>query len=153
MTSEELKSHISSHVPETEFVEENVEFLTAVVPGDKVLDLLKPLRENEETNFDFLFCQTCIDWPEHFDVVYHLTSTTYHHDIVVKARITDKENPAVNTVSDIWKTAEFHEREIYDLFGINFYYHPDLRRIFLEDDWKGHPLRKDYVDKINIVEL
>ena len=73
--------------------------------------------------------------------------------MVLKVKISDRENPAVDTVSDIWKTAEFHEREVYDLFGIKFNNHPDLRRILLEEDWEGYPLRKDYKDEVNIVEL
>jgi len=153
MTNEEVKNKISALIGEAEFVEENTPFLQVVVPAEKVKALLHTLNSDDDTAFDYLFCQTCIDLPEYFDMVYHLTSTNYRHDIVVKARITDKENPIVATVSDIWKTAEFHEREIYDLFGINFEGHPDLRRIFLDDDWEGFPLRKDYVDEINIVEL
>ena len=86
-------------------------------------------------------------------VVYHLESTVHGHKMVLKVKISDRENPAVDTVSDIWKTAEFHEREVYDLFGIKFNNHPDLRRILLEEDWEGYPLRKDYKDEVNIVEL
>ena len=85
-------------------------------------------------------------------VIYHLRSSPHHHSIVLKAQIEDRENPKVDTVSDIWRTAEFHERETYDFFGIVFKDHPDLRRIFLEDDWVGFPLRKDYVDEINIID-
>ena len=86
-------------------------------------------------------------------VIYHLKSNQYNHSFVLKARIENREKPEIDTVCNIWRTAEFHEREVYDLFGIVFNNHPDLRRIFLEDDWEGWPLRKDYVDEINIVEL
>lgn len=71
----------------------------------------------------------------------------------MKAKITDRENPAVDTICNIWRTAEFHEREVYDLFGIKFNNHPDLRRILLETTRVGFPLRKDYKDEANIVEL
>ena len=77
----------------------------------------------------------------------------HRHEVVIRTQITDKENPTVDSVYDLWKTADFHEREIFDLLGIKFNNHPDLRRIFLDDDWEGYPLRKDYVDEINIVEL
>ena len=72
------------------------------------------------------------------------------HSIVLKTRTSDRENPQIDSVSDIWQTAEFHEREVYDLLGIKFKNHPDLRRLFLDNSW-GFPLRKDYVDDINIV--
>ena len=100
-----------------------------------------------------MFCLTGVDWVTHLMVVYHLESTTLRHTIVLKAKITDRENPEVETVCDIWRTAEFHEREVFDLFGVKFTNHPDLRRILLEDDWEGFPLRKDYKDEANIVEL
>ena len=87
------------------------------------------------------------------EVVYHFNSTQLKHNVVIKAKINSREKPEIETISDIWRTAEFHEREVYDLFGIVFKNHPDLRRIFLEDDWEGYPLRKDYVDEVNIVEL
>ncbi|MBN4065750.1 NADH-quinone oxidoreductase subunit C [Candidatus Amoebophilus asiaticus] len=152
MSNEELKDRITSLIPDAEFNEEG-EFLNIIVDSDKLYSLAKYLRETEDTDFDYLFCLTCIDWLEYFYTVYHLTSKRHKHTIVLKAKITDHDNPGVDTVCDIWKTAEFHEREVYDLFGVKFKNHPDLRRIFLEDDWVGHPLRKDYVDKVNIVDL
>ena len=79
-----------------------------------------------------------------------LRSTIYGHTLVLKTRTSDRENPEFDTVSDIWKTADFHEREVYDLLGIKFNNHPDLRRLFLDNSW-GFPFRKDYVDDINIV--
>jgi NADH:ubiquinone oxidoreductase subunit C len=85
-------------------------------------------------------------------MVYHLSSTEHRHTIVVKAKL-NREDPHIETVSDIWRTAEFHEREVYDLFGIKFTGHPDLRRLIMPDDWKGWPLRKDYDDPINMVKL
>ena len=68
-------------------------------------------------------------------------------------KIEDRQNPKIDSMYSLYKTADFHEREIFDLFGIKFNNHPDLRRIFLDDDWEGFPLRKDYVDEVNIVEL
>ena len=87
-----------------------------------------------------------------FFVVYHLTSRQHKHTLVIKAKIEDRDHAVIDTVSDLWKTANFHEREIYDLFGVKFTNHPDLRRIFLDDDWVGHPLRKDYTDE-NMISL
>jgi NADH:ubiquinone oxidoreductase subunit C len=86
-------------------------------------------------------------------VVYHLRSTKLGHELVLKVKTEDRENPSFDTVCDIWRTAEFHEREIFDLLGIRFNNHPDLRRMFLDENWVGYPLRKDYSDEVNIVEL
>jgi NADH:ubiquinone oxidoreductase subunit C len=72
--------------------------------------------------------------------------------VVLKVKTPNRENPVLDTVSDIWKTADFLEREVYDLLGINFKNHPDMRRIFLEENFPGHPLRKDFVDEVNIIE-
>lgn len=70
----------------------------------------------------------------------------------MKAKLENRENPEIESLSGIWKTADFHEREVFDLFGINFLHHPDLRRIFMDDNWKGFPLRKDYMDE-NMIEI
>ena len=85
-------------------------------------------------------------------MVYHLTSTSHRHTVVVKSKL-DRVNPEIETVCDIWRTAEFHEREAYDLLGIRFLNHPDLRRLFMTDDWQGWPLRKDYEDPVNMIKL
>ena len=86
-------------------------------------------------------------------MVYHLKSSELGHMLVLKVKLEDKENPELETLCHLYRTAELHEREVYDLFGVKFLNHPDLRRLLLEDDWIGHPLRKDYVDEINIVSL
>lgn len=153
MNNEELKQKISSITPAAEFNEEGSEFLNVTVDPGNLRNLAEYLVSNEELHFDYMFCLTGVDWITHFMVVYHLTSTKFNHKIVLKVKIADRENPSVDTLCDIWKTAEFHEREVYDLLGIKFNNHPDLRRIFLEDDWVGYPLRKDYKDEANIVEL
>ena len=152
MTNEEIKQLVVSIIPDAVF-EDGKQFLNVIVPSEKIYAFLKNLKENPLTNFDYLFCQTGVDWLTHFMVVYHLTSTTQKHSIVVKAKIENRENSQIDSVSALWATAEFHEREIYDLFGIKFTNHPDLRRILLEDDWNGFPLRKDYVDDVTIVQL
>ena len=85
-------------------------------------------------------------------MVYHLSSTRHRHNIVIKSKL-NRETPEIETVSDIWRTAEFHEREVYELFGVNFLNHPDLRKLILPDDWVGYPLRKDYEDPINMIKL
>ena len=150
MVNEELKLFISQQIPEAVF--EESQFLNAVVAGAKAYPILKSLRENPETEFDYLFCQSGVDWKDFFYVVYHLTSRKHKHTLVLKAKISDRVNPQVESVAGIWKTAEMHELEIFDLFGIKFMNHPNLRRLFLDDTW-GFPLRKDYTDETNIVAL
>ncbi|MEI6434036.1 MAG: NADH-quinone oxidoreductase subunit C [Bacteroidota bacterium] len=147
-----LKERIMGLVPDAEFLE-NKQFLTFVIPAEKMHDLAVKLKYETDLAFDFLFCLSGVDMVKFLEVVYHLESTANKHQLELKVRTTDRENGAVDTVCDVWRTAEFHEREIYDLLGIRFNNHPDLRRLFLEEDWKGYPLRKDYVDEVNIVEL
>jgi NADH-quinone oxidoreductase subunit C len=152
MDNAALKDRILGMVPGSEF-QENKQFLTFIIPADKMHDLAVKLKEEADLAFDYLFCLSGVDMPKYFEVVYHLESTTLRHQLVLKVRTGDREDPAVDTVCDIWRTAELHEREVYDLLGVKFNNHPDLRRFFLEEGWKGHPLRKDYVDEINIIEL
>ncbi len=152
MLGEELQQKITLIDPESEFSDE-AGFLNVTILSKNLTGLMSRLRNEETLHFDYLFCLTGVDWPEHMSVVYHLKSTVHDHCIVVKAIINTREKPEIDSVCNIWRTAEFHEREVYDLFGVVFKHHPDLRRIFLEDDWEGWPLRKDYVDEINIVEL
>lgn len=102
------------------------------------------LRDEESLQFDFMSCLSGVDYDnDNLAVVYHLYSYPHNHKIVLKV-IVPKSNPKVQTVSDVWLTADWHEREAYDLLGIEFEGHPDLRRILLPEDWEGHPLRKDY---------
>jgi len=138
-------------VPDAEF-QENKQFLTCIIPPAKLHALAVRLAGDADLAFDFLFCLSGVDMIQYIEVVYHLESTAHRHQAVLKVRVFDRDHGAVDTVCDIWRTAEFHEREIYDLLGIRFTNHPDLRRIFLEEEWIGHPLRKDYADEINIVE-
>ena len=134
-----------------EFTEEESQFLNITVQPELLHQLMSQLKSNSETNFDYLFCLSGVDWGAELGVVYHLESTTHRHTIVVKVNTKDRENPTLDTVCDIWKTAEFHEREVFDFFGIKFNNHPNLKRLFLTDEWEGFPLRKDYVDDINMV--
>ena len=152
MNNEALKERILGLVPDAEYLE-NKQFLTFIIPPVKMHDLALKLKYEADISFDFLFCLTGIDMVKFLEVVYHLESTTHKHQIELKVRTEDRLNGSVDTVCDIWRTAEFLEREVFDLLGISFNNHPDMRRIFLEEGWNGHPLRKDYVDEVNIVEL
>lgn len=149
MTNEELTAAIRKIEAEAE-IRQGAQYLEAILPDAKLHGFMKQLKEVNTLAFDYLICVTGVDHPDHMQMVYHLESTRHKHFIVVKVKTGDRENPAVDSVSDIWPTAEFHEREAFDLLGINFSNHPDLRRMFLDDHW-GHPLRKDYKDDIHIV--
>lgn len=151
MTNEALQNLISSWIPELEFSEEGSQFLNITVQPEQLHQLMLKLKTNSETNFDYLFCLSGVDWEPELGVVYHLESTMHRHIVVVKVNTSDRENPTLDSVCDIWKTAEFQEREVFDFFGIKFNNHPNLKRLFLTDEWEGFPLRKDYVDEINMV--
>jgi NADH-quinone oxidoreductase subunit C len=122
-----------------------------VIRPDKIVPVCEELRDNEATWMDFLSCLTGVDHgPDDpkFSVVYHLASIPHQHQLVLKVIIEHDRHletlPSFQTVSGVWKTAEWHEREAFDLLGIHFEGHPDERRILLPDDWEGFPLRKDY---------
>ena len=104
-------------------------------------------------HFDMLCSHTVIDWLESgkFEMVYSLFSCQTGNEVLISSLV-DRQNPVVPTVSDIWTIAEFQEREVYDLFGVLYDNHKDLRRLFLEDDWVGFPLRKDYQDDFMLKE-
>jgi NADH-quinone oxidoreductase subunit C len=149
LTDDELKIKLSELFPSSTF-EEGAQWTTLLIDATTWKNIALELRN--VLLFDFLFCVTCVDWKTHLTMVYHLRSTTQQDIVVVKAKL-DRANPQVGTVSDIWRTAEFHEREAYDLFGVQFIDHPDLRRLFLTDDYEGFPLRKDFEDPVNMIKL
>lgn len=118
---------------------------TVVVRKEQVHAVLQFLRDDSRLRFNFLMDLTAVDWLERrprFDVVYHLYSLHYNRRLRVKTQVDDGE--AVDSVTDLWKVANWLEREVFDMFGIRFRHHPDLRRILMYDEFQGHPLRKDY---------
>lgn len=156
MNNETLQQTIESWFPDPEtagltFTEEESQFLNVTITPNELIELMTRLKSDESTHFDYLFCLSGVDWGEELGVVYHLESTVHRHQLVVKVRTADREQPRLPTVSSIWHTAEFHEREVFDFFGINFTDHPNLKRLFLTDEWEGYPLRKDYEDEINMI--
>lgn len=104
------------------------------------------LRDDPELDGKYLISVTGVDYIDHFEVVYHIASLTRNHMLVLKTRPADRENPEVPSVSLIWRGANLQEREVYDLMGIRFSGHPDLRRILLWEGYAGHPLRKDFLN-------
>ncbi|MFI5251071.1 MAG: NADH-quinone oxidoreductase subunit C [Bacteroidota bacterium] len=107
-------------------------------------ELARFLHDDPEMKFDFLMCLSGMDYGKNIlGVVYHLYSMTKKHKLTVKIEV-PVDNAVVPSVDSVWGTANWHEREAYDMFGVKFTGHPDLRRILLPDDWEGYPLRKDY---------
>lgn len=151
MSNDELKIKVSELLPSATF-EESTEWVNVLIDPTSWKNFALQLRSTEGFDFNYVFCLTCVDWKTHLTMVYHLTSTLHRHVIVVKAKL-DRNNPEIETVSKIWRTAEFHEREVYDLFGVKFLNHPDLRRLLMTDEWIGWPLRKDYDDPVNMIKL
>lgn len=151
MTNQEIQELVSTWSENFEFSEEASEFLNIRVPMDELRDLCLKLKNTPELDFDYLFCLTGIDHGAAMGVIYHLESIDKKHSIVVKVNTEDRENPVLDTVCDIWRTAEFHEMEVYDFFGITFKNHPNMKRLFLPPEWDGWPLRKDYEDEANMV--
>jgi len=149
MDHPQLENFVRNIVPGAE-IAAGKQFTEVTVPSGSLHSLAKALRNSEESFFDFLFCLTGVDFGQNLGVVYHLRSTLHNHTIVLKTLCTDRNSPQLDTVSDIWITAEFLENEVFDLLGIRFNNHPNPRRLFLEED-AGFPLRKDYTDTINIV--
>jgi len=156
MTNEALQEKISSWFPDPEpvglsFSEEESQFLNVSISKSALYDLMVRLKSDESTRFDYLFCLTGVDWGEDLGVNYHLESTVHRHQLVVRVRTPEREKPTLPTVCSIWRTAEFHEREVFDFFGIDFTDHPNMKHLFLTEEWEGFPLRKDYEDEINMI--
>jgi NADH-quinone oxidoreductase subunit C len=149
MDKTQLAEFVKTIDPDIE-IKEGRQYTEVTIPLTRFYQVAKKLKENEVICFDYLSCLSGVDYGTDLGAVYHLFSTRHKLGIVLKTRTTDREKPELPTVSDIWKTADFHEREVYDLLGIRFTNHPDLRRLFLDSSW-GFPLRKDYADEINIV--
>lgn len=120
--------------------------LTLIVERDCIGDIARFLKENEELDFNFLSDLCGVDrvqTDDVFEVVYHLYSIQKNHRLRIKVSVPSDES-CIPTVTGVWKTADWHERETYDMFGIKFVGHPDLRKILTPEDFEGHPLRKDY---------
>lgn len=150
MTNEELSTYLSEQFGQAE-VKQGTQYIEILVKAEELHKVAESLRNSPKTAFDYMVCLSGVDYADHMCVVYHLESTSLKHFLVLKVKTEGRENPAIDTLSDLWPTAEFHEREVYDLLGVKFNNHPDLRRLFLDDSW-GFPLRKDYVDEIHVVE-
>lgn len=137
-----VQEKIAKLFPEATF--EEGEWLLVNIPDAKWHSLAKTLKEDPELGFDYLVAVVGMDWTDSLGCMYYLTSTTHDTHVSVKVATTDRENPMLHSISDLWAVANLYEREVYDYYGIIFINHPDMRRLFLRNDWVGYPLRKDY---------
>ena len=116
-----------------------------LVKSESLPAVAEYLKKEESLYFDYFNFVTAVDYYSYFELVYRLDSVKHNHSIVLKTRCHDRDNPTVPTLAGIYKGANFQEREVYDLMGIKFEGHPNLKRMFLWDGFEGHPLRKDYI--------
>ena len=149
MEFEEIKAKLIDKFGEEAIIEEDKTCIPAalIVSTSHIADICSFLHATEGLYFDFLSCITGIDnGPEAgtLEVAYNISSIPYGHQLTLKVVLQREETEQPSSVSSIWRTADWHEREVYDLFGVIFSGHPDLRRILLPADWEGHPLLKDY---------
>ncbi|RKD23073.1 hypothetical protein BEP19_12670 [Ammoniphilus oxalaticus] len=131
-------------IEESYIREESKHMPTIVIKRDKWLEVASLLKEHPELKFDMVQNLLGIDFKEHMESIAYFTSYTHRHSLCIRVKTPDREDTKIASIANLWNSANWHERETYDLLGIEYVGHPDLRRILLTDDWVGHPLRKDY---------
>ena len=140
-----IREHVSEEAVEEAFINEKDRYIPClVIKRDFWRECASFVKHHEELQLDYLRNLSGVDQEKYMEVVYHLFSFKTRHDYCFKVK-TDREQPSIPSVTPVWSAANWNEREVFDLLGIDFPGHPDLRRIMLPDDWVGHPLRKDYV--------
>lgn len=151
MKLEAIRDKLRAQFPDHMVVEDLDNMGALVIPGELLKPAAQFLRDDEDCDFDYLEFQTCADHPpEALHYVVYLRSLNQGHRIALKVKMS-RENPSLESLADLWANADWNEREIFDLFGVVFHHHPDLRRLMMPEDWEGHPLRKDYLHS-NVVK-
>ncbi len=138
----EIANQIAEHLPDA--VSETSD-QAVLVKSESLFTVVEYLKNSPELDLDYLNYIIAVDYYDYFELVYQLTSLKHNHSLIVKTRCYDRDSPAVPSVVSLWQGADYQEREIYDLMGISFEGHPNLKRIFLWEGFEGHPLRKDYL--------
>ena len=141
----ELARHLVQQYPD--IVEQERDSAVWVKP-DQIVETLQFLRDDPSLKLEYLNAISAVDYIEYFEVIYHLTSFEHNHSAVIKTRLYDREEPSISSVVSVWPSADFQEREIWDLMGVRFTGHPNLKRLMLWEGFTGHPLRKDFKDVV-----
>ncbi len=147
LSDEDLAERVGVGVPDS-VISDSVETpaVSALwVKAPRVAEVAGFLKSHEELDFNFLNSVSAVDYIDHFEIVYHLTSLNKQHTAIVKTRLNGRDDLSLPSVYHLWRGADFQEREIWDLMGIRFDGHPNLKRIMLWEGFEGHPLRKDYL--------
>ena len=142
ISGEYLAKSINKRIGDGAIFWNNTEVL---VKDTNWFDVAQLLKSSHDLDFNYLSAITAVDYVEYFEVIYHLISLQFNHSAILKLRIFDRENPSVSSVTSIWKGADLQEREIWDLMGVHFDNHYNLKRILLWEEFPGHPLRKDFL--------
>lgn len=147
MSQEQMIQYVLS-LDESLKLQEQTNRTAVSLPVEKWFEIAKIIRNDSELEFDMLDDHAAVDWPQEnqIELVYQFYSIKYGHHLMVSVRVS-RQKPIAPSLHSLWPIAEWQEREVFDLFGVNYAGHPDLRRLFLEDDWVGHPLLKDYQDE------
>ena len=142
LNGEEITKKITEALPDSVTAADK---MAVVVNSQSLYQVAEFLKNTPDFDFDYLNNLTAVDYVDYFEIVYHLTSLKHNHSLVLKTRCYDRDKPVVPSVIKLWRTADFQEREAFDLMGITFEGHPDLRRLLLWEGFVGHPLRRDYL--------
>ncbi|MAN92843.1 MAG: NADH-quinone oxidoreductase subunit C [Chloroflexi bacterium] len=142
LTGEDLAEKVAAGVPES--VDGMVDGVLRV-KSQKIADVANFMKSDSGLDFNFLNSISAVDYIDHFEVVYHLTSLNKRHTAIVKTRLDGRDDLTLPSVYHLWRGADFQEREIWDLMGISFSGHPNMKRIMLWEGFEGHPQRKDYL--------
>ena len=142
LSGETLAQRLSQQLPDVVITWDDA---SVWLEPESLNDAAAFLKDDAELDFKFLNSISAVDYIEYFELVYHLMSITHQHTAIVRSRVYGREEPSAASVTGIWKGADFQEREIWDLMGVRFAGHPNLKRIMLWEGFDGHPLRKDFL--------
>ena len=142
---EQVASSLDEHHPGV--VEQWTESQVWVRP-ERILEAVKFLKEEPGLDLTYLSAISAVDYVDHFELIYHLTSFEHNHTAVIKAKVYGRDDPSIPSIVSVWQGADLQEREIWDLMGVRFPGHPNLKRIMLWEGFQGHPLRKDFQDVV-----
>ena len=134
LLEKEISGSILEHVQNELFVDPN-----------KIFAIAAFLRDHEALEFGYLTSITAVDYIEYFQIVYHLLSMKFNRSLILKTNLYNRQNPSIQSLTSVWKGADLQEREIWDLFGVKFNEHPNLKRVLLWEGFEGYPLRKDFL--------